>query len=73
MPMGKVIRKFSSFEEVRVAHFRGWQESGIEVINEPAWQLVIDYRKRHDIQPYEPVMERRVRFVRRAWKEEQTS
>jgi hypothetical protein len=70
MAIAKVIRKFESFEEMRLAHIQGWQELGTEAINEHAWQLVIDYRRRHDIRHHEPRMERRVTSVRRAWIEE---
>jgi len=66
MPMEKVIRKFSSFDEMRRAHIEGWLQLGTEAINHHAWQLVIDYRRMHNIQPFELLMERRVTSVRRA-------
>lgn len=66
MAIAKVIRKFSSFEEQRVAHLRGWQELSTDEINDQAWQLVIDYRKMHDIQPHEPRLQRHLAVVRKA-------
>ena len=73
MPIEKVIRKFSSFEEMRRTHIEGWQRLGTESVNDHAWQLVIDFRKMHEIHPYVPVMERMITSVRRAWLDEDTA
>jgi hypothetical protein len=66
MAMVRTIRKFKSHEELRLAHLQEWQKLPTEVINEHAWQLVVDYRKMHDIQPHEPRLQRHVEAVRRA-------
>jgi hypothetical protein len=66
MAMVKTIRKFNSHEEMRLAHLEGWQKLPIDEINHHAWQLVVDYRKMHDIQPHEPRLQRSVTSVRRA-------
>jgi hypothetical protein len=36
------------------------------VINDNAWQMVVEYRVMFDIQPYEPRLQRHVTSVRRA-------
>ena len=63
--MEKVIRKFSSHEELRLAHLKGWQNLSTDEINHHAWQLVIEYRELHDIQPHEPRLQRHVTSLRK--------
>ncbi|MES2996266.1 MAG: hypothetical protein V4733_05585 [Verrucomicrobiota bacterium] len=63
--MVKTIRKFHSHEEMRLAHLQGWQKLTLDEINHHTWQLVVDYRKMHDIRPYEPRLQRTVTNFRR--------
>ncbi len=65
MAIARTIRKFASHEEMRVAHLRDWQKLSTDTINDNAWQLVVDYRKMHDIQPHEPRLQRTLAVVRR--------
>jgi len=66
MAMVKTIRKFSSFEEQRLAHIEGWQKLDSAVRFAEAWGLVIQYRQLKNIEPTEPRLQRTVTTVRRA-------
>ena len=64
--MEKIIRKFSSFDEMRLAHIEGWQKLEPAIRFSEAWGLVTTYRELHNIQPIEPRLQRTVTSVRRA-------
>lgn len=64
--MEKTIRKFSSHEEMRLHQLRTWQKMPTEVVNDNAWQMVVEYREMMNLQPYEPRLQRHVTAVRRS-------
>lgn len=64
--MVKILRKFSSHEEMRIQQLRDWQQLTTEEINHHAWQMVIEYREMHNIEPHEPRLQRLVSSVRKA-------
>jgi hypothetical protein len=63
--MEKIIRKFSSFEEQRIAHISDWQKLDSATRFSEAWGLVIGYREHHKIEPIEPRLQRVITSVRR--------
>lgn len=63
--MEKTIRKFTSHEEMRLHQLRTWQDVSTDMINDNAWQMVVEYREMFDIKPYEPRLQRHVTSVRR--------
>lgn len=63
--MEKTIRKFTSHEEMRLAHIEGWQNLDLATRFSEAWGLVLTYREMHDIQPHEPRLQRTITNVRR--------
>ncbi len=67
MPMQKhIVRRFDSFDDMRLAHLRDCQRLSTDEINDIAWQMVIEYRQMYDIQPHEPRLQRHVTSVRRS-------
>ena len=64
--MVKTIRKFHSHEDLRTQQLRDWQRMTTDEINGQAWQMVVEYRQMHNIQPYEPRLQRLVTSVRKA-------
>lgn len=64
--MEKIIRKFDNHEEMRLAHLRDCQKLSTDQINEIAWEMVVEYRQMHEIEPYEPRLQRHVTSVRRS-------
>lgn len=64
--MEKTIRKFTSHEDLRLFQLKTWQQQPTEVINDNAWQMVVEYREMMDIKPYEPRLQRHVTAVRRS-------
>ncbi len=66
MAMVKTIRKFSSFEEQRLAHIEDWQKLDSATRFAEAWGLVIQYHQLKNIEPTEPRLQRTVTAVRRA-------
>ncbi len=63
--MVKVLRKFSSHEEMRVQQLRDCQRLTTDEINNYAWRMVIEYREMHDIEPYEPRLQRHISSLRK--------
>ncbi len=64
--MEKIIRKFTSHEEMRLAHLRDCQKLSTDEINDLAWQMVVEYRQLHDFKPHEPRLQRNVTSVKRS-------
>lgn len=63
--MVKVLRKFTSHEEMRVQQLQDCQRLTTDEMNYYAWQMVIDYREMHGIEPYEPRLQRHITSVRK--------
>jgi hypothetical protein len=66
MAIAKVIRKFESFEDMRLAHIAGWQVLDSATRFSEAWNLVVQYRQLKNLHPFEPRLQRTVTVVRRA-------
>lgn len=63
--MIRTIKRYDSHEALREDQLRHWQSMSPAARMDAAWQLVVDYRRHHDLQPHEPRLEKRITSVRK--------